>query len=237
MTDAATEHCPYCRQDRNVTEIAQDSYSDHSDPHYSYSNIAHLYKCLTCRDYFMKAGHSNEHDVEHETLPDGSWEAHYPYHYKSFPPEAKRQYPKWERRLYTAHNPIHQALKDIYTSLDAGLMQFSAMGIRSLFEKVAHHTGVAKEKNFAQILTELEDEKLISDSDKTALEVLVEGGHAAMHRGWSPDVADIIVLLDIFEDFIYSTFFKVEDEEDKAERRAALKKKIPPDARKFGKKK
>lgn len=180
----------------------------------------------------MRTGHSNEHDEEHENLPDGNWAVCHPYRYTSFPPEAKRPYPSWERRLYRANNPIHQALFDIYKSLDAELMQFSAMGIRSLFEKVAQETGVAKDKNFGQILEELESSGKLSIEDKAALEVLVEGGHAAMHRDWSPDIDDIIILLDIFEDFIYSTFFKAEDDAVRAKKHAALKGKIPPDMRK-----
>ena len=237
MTDTVTEHCPYCRQDRTVSEIATDSYTDHSDPHYSYSNIAHLYKCNTCRDYFMKAGHSNEHDVEYETLPDGTWTSEHPYRYTSFPPEAKRPYPSWSSRLETVHYDLHQALIDIYKALDADLMQFAAMGIRSMFEKIAHESGIAKDKNFTQILTELESNGRISPSERKALEALVEGGHAAMHRHWSPETEDVIVLLDIFEDFIHSTFFKAEDDAERSKQHAELRKKIPPDLRKLKKKK
>lgn len=222
------EHCPYCRQERHVIEIAEDSYSDSSDPEYSFTNEAHFLKCNTCRGYYLKVGHSNEHDFDHDVLPDGSWETIYPFRYSFVPGEALRPYPAWIERLRVEERIFHEDLLDIYKALDAELFRLAAMGIRSLFEKVAHQIGISKEKNFKQILSELQKKDIITAEDKSALEVLVEGGHAATHRDWSPDISDLVVLLDIFEEFIYSSFFKDADNAEKLSQRKALKAKLPP---------
>lgn len=232
MTEPLLEHCPHCRQDRNVKEIARDSFVDTSDPNYFYSNQAHFFQCQTCRDYFLKVGHSNEHDEEYETLPSGDWIKTHPFNYHSLPPQAYRDYPSWLNRLESSKRwEIHEFLKEVYKAFDHELYKFSAMGVRALFEKISHDLGVSNTLPFVKILQELEERNLIAKESKDALEVLVEGGHAAVHRSWSPSREDLIVILDILEDFIYESFFKGEDIVKKMERRAALKKRLPPDTR------
>lgn len=233
--DLKVEHCPKCRQERSVREIAKDRYSDHSDPEYSHSNSAYFLQCETCHSYYVKLGHSNEHDVDHIWVSETGWELYCPERFTYLPAFAKRPFPNWFDRLKTEHHEVVSLLVDIYKASDNDLNQLAAMACRTLFEKLAAILKVGDALRFNEKLDKLRDDGHISTDHRDILEILVEGGHAAVHRDWSPEDDELVVILDILEEFIYTMLFKPSDDAKKKAQRDALLKALPPDTRKMKK--
>lgn len=94
------------------------------------------------------------------------------------------------------------------------------MGIRAVVERMMvdrcgdNHTFDANMKAFFEA-------GYVAPLEQTSFrDVLIEAGHAAMHRGWSPTASQINALLDSVERLIDAVYFE-------ANRSAGIRKGIP----------
>lgn len=142
-----------------------------------------------------------------------------------FPPAIFRRSPEWFDDLWltltnTDDEFVEKLLKEIYVALQNDLPSLATMGVRALLERIMVSRAGDK-GSFADNIAEFERLGHVSKLQRERLEAILEAGHAAMHRAYSPKVKDVVTLLDITEHIVESVFLhqaKVEE----------LKKEVPP---------
>ncbi len=141
-----------------------------------------------------------------------------------FPPAIFRREPHWFADLWLVLSSVEdefvvQLLKEIYIALQNNLPSLAAMGVRSLLETIM----ISKTQDQGSFKSNIEAfEKLgyVSRVQRKRLETILEAGHAAIHRGFTPTTQDVVTLLDIAEHIIETVYLHVEKVEK-------LKSRIP----------
>lgn len=99
-------------------------------------------------------------------------------------------------------------IDEIYLALGHQSYRLAAMGIRALAERVMIDQ-VGDKGNFAKnIEAFFEAGHVAPRLQKAFEETLIEAGHAAMHRGFDPDIDTIETLMDIIEPLIDDIYYK-----------------------------
>lgn len=140
-----------------------------------------------------------------------------------FPPAIFRRKPEWFSDLWlelkVEDDFVEAILKEIYVALQNNLPSLATMGVRALLEKIMV-SRAGDQGTFRKNLAEFEKLGYVSKLQRERLETILDIGHAAIHRAYTPDVKEVITLLDITEHIVESVFLhqaKIEE----------LKKKIP----------
>jgi hypothetical protein len=95
------------------------------------------------------------------------------------------------------------------------------MGMRAVFERACDLFDIRPDKSFAKKLDQLHNDGHITGVDKEILEILTDAGSAAAHRGWEPDLQQLITLASFMDQFVRTNFILKKEAEK-------LKKSIPP---------
>jgi hypothetical protein len=132
---------------------------------------------------------------------DGSKEFEY------YPPPVSRKRPKWllSMIMNRKYAYIGALLGEIYEAAYGGQNRLAAMGIRALLENLMIST-VGDHGRFDKNLDAFEAGGIISKIQKDTLASILEAGHGAMHRAFSPESNDIILALDIVEGVLAPLF-------------------------------
>lgn len=195
MKERILAHCNKCLGDRNHQILCTDckEWSDDDSPAHGAITWT-LIKCLGCDDVRLMQRHWFSEEMDF----DGT-----PITYTSlFPPTQVRKKPEWAF-LYltksTDKNEIRDLLDEIYLTFAAGALRLTVMGIRALVEKIMIEK-VGDKNNFVQNTKAFFEAGYVAKIQQPLFEkVLIEAGHAAMHRVWQPNAEDIATLLDILE--------------------------------------
>jgi hypothetical protein len=114
-------------------------------------------------------------------------------------PAPARNNPNWSK---LADAPLIKLLHSVYTALDHDLRVLAAIGMRGVFERACELRGVDPNMGFVKKLDWLCTNGFIGAPDRENLEVLIEAGNAAAHRGWEPDVGQLHTLTSIMDHFV-----------------------------------
>lgn len=189
-------HCNECSGERNheVLHIEKSSWTD-EDSDVSGGDKYELIRCLGCEAVRLK--HTNWFSED-----DGVTVRYYP-------PAIFRRQPDWFGELWlelgSDDDFVEKLLKEIYVALQNNLPSLAAMGVRALLEKVMiSKTG--DNGSFAANMAEFETLGFVSRVQRERLEVILEVGHAAIHRIFTPKTAEVITLIEIAEHVIESVY-------------------------------
>ncbi len=119
-----------------------------------------------------------------------------------YPPPIARLKPKWFNDL---PDDLQKLLSEIYRSLDADTRALPMMGARSVLDRVIIDT-IGDVGSFEQKLKKLEEGRHISAKGREVLEVALDAGNAAAHRGYAPTVKNVHSVMDIVENLVHSTY-------------------------------
>jgi hypothetical protein len=140
-------------------------------------------------------------------------EAHY------YPPEISRSKPSWWEDESIPQSQQY-LLTEIYEALHNSSLRLAVMGIRSLIESVMVEK-VGDNGTFGNNLAEFSTRGWLSEKQKETLEKIIDVGHAATHRDFSPSREDLGILMDIAEALVVGVYVH-------PLRGANLGRKIPP---------
>jgi hypothetical protein len=132
-----------------------------------------------------------------------------------FPPPVSRNKPRWAERLPEDEQSL---LAEIYAALAADSRRLALMGERTLMDMFILRK-IGDEGTFVEKLNKLQSEGLISPTNREVIEVALEAGHAAVHRGYVPESEQLSSVMDIVESVLHSDLLTVEANE--------LRKAIP----------
>lgn len=187
--------CPKCDDDRRAAVVGYHEEEGKFDLGYGEEWARSEYrilKCLGCEEvYFQKHSlcsleysHTIEGDVE--LLPTISY----------WPRHAKRGRPRW--RYDAIPEGLNSLLYEVYSAVDADALRLAVMGIRAAIEQLMVER-VGDQGTFKSNLVEFQNKGYLSIRQRNDLDAVLEAGHAAIHRGWSPSQEDVNTLLDITE--------------------------------------
>jgi hypothetical protein len=206
---AIKEHCNTCLGWKNHSVVHQEvsNWTDVIDELDGVSiNGGHrwtLYKCLGCDDIRLKHTHwfSEDYDENGQPTIYAEW----------FPPSITRQKPKWMQSFFPFNANLIELrgmLIEIYGSLAIGAHRLATMGIRALAERVMIEI-VGDKGTFQLTVREFLEKGYVAAVQRPMFEsTLIEAGHAATHRGFSPSAADVNTLLDIIESITNTIYYQ-----------------------------
>jgi Domain of unknown function (DUF4145) len=119
-----------------------------------------------------------------------------------FPPPVSRRMPKW---LDEIPYEMQTLLNEIYNSLDANTRALPLMGARAILDMVM----VDKAGDFGSFganLRQLETQGFISKKNREVLDAALDAGNAAAHRGYAPNLPDVLAVMDIVENLLQTTY-------------------------------
>ena len=157
-----------------------------------------LLKCAGCDEIKLRKTSLDSEDLDLflEVLPEITY----------YPPSTIRPPPSWFSSLMldllTGDVTVeYDLLVEIYAALHNNAVALAAMGIRALLEAVMI-SKVGDNRSFGANLTAMQSKGLISKLDLEHLSHVLEVGHAAIHRGHLPKIADVVSALDISETLV-----------------------------------
>ncbi len=128
---------------------------------------------------------------------------------EQWPPKVSRRQPKWMFELFLSdnlNNPFkHEFIREIYSSLKAGNLRLTVLGVRALFEQVMLEH-IDDKGTFAKNIEQFEASGFISHIQREAILPVIEAGHASMHRGFKATEQQVEAILDVTENVIESIY-------------------------------
>lgn len=199
MTQA---HCNNCGRSTNHDLIAAESRDelvgdeDDEDP-LVWSETYEMLKCRGCDNVTFRRVTRNGLQNREEVV--------------YYPPAVARRVPEWlqyeglDALPELVPSPIRSLMHEVYTAAQNNSRELAAMGIRAVLERVMLDK-VGDQGNFKTTLLEFHRAGYLSNRNADTLETVLEAGHAATHRGWTPTAGDFATLLDITENIIDTVY-------------------------------
>ncbi len=219
--DVEKSHCNTCQRETNQDVLHEEAVEweyPSDDEHYPPDQGTDIYQMLKCRgcgtiSFKNETWIRGNYDEKGNSVP-------YSYYY---PPAIYRPEPKWlnelDSYLEEEQKFVHDLMKEIYSSLHNDSRRLATMGIRALIEHIMIKE-VGDQGSFVKNLDAFGAHGLISLSQEDILKTVLEAGHAAIHRSYSPTTEDLHTCMDIAESIVESIYIHPR----KAE---SLKKGIP----------
>lgn len=201
MTESKKAHCNKCARETNheILHLVKTRWESDPEEHYgntvsggdAYSTL----RCMGCED--IKLEHLNWFsEADEPTIV-------------YFPPSTFRRKPEWFDELVLmlpdGEKFVETLMEEIYVALQNGLPNLSAMGVRSLLEKVMV-AKVGDNQTFKKNLDRFQDDGHVTPRQRERMEAILEVGHAAIHRDFKPSTFDLSTLMDITEHILESLY-------------------------------
>ena len=209
-------HCNSCGENRNH-EILHSVGTTWENAEFGLCGVKiyQTLKCCGCEDIKLR----------YRSFTDDDDESAYVLY---FPPKISRRAPNWfcnlRLNLKADDAFVEVLLNEIYVAFQNNLSSLSTMGIRALLEKIMI-SKVEDKGTFKEKTEKFEKLGYVSTLQRERLDTILEAGHAAMHREYTPDMEAMSIILDITEHIVETVFLH----EAKV---AHLKTKIPAKKRK-----
>ncbi|MER8762637.1 MULTISPECIES: DUF4145 domain-containing protein [unclassified Mesorhizobium] len=226
--------CSNCRGDRNCDVAGYHSErGEDGGGNYQWHTGWYLLVCCGCEHVFAQSISTDSESYYYDYNSQGEQEAVHEETIRTWPAKFKRERPEWfiVNGIATDIEGVvllDQSLSELYGALDHDLKMLAAIGVRTSFDIAAEILGIDAGLPFQQKLDNMVTRKLIKDSEREHLDVLIDAGSASAHRGWRPSVDDLDVLMDTLEGFIYDSFVVPTRKKAAAAKIARMKAKVPP---------
>jgi Domain of unknown function (DUF4145) len=142
---------------------------------------------------------------------------------RQYPPKLNRRPPRWTLAtewVFLFDDPVRTLYEEVNRAVAADCPRLTAMGVRALIEAVMVEK-VSDRGSFSRNLDALLGDGHISRNQRAHLAQLIDGGSAAIHRGYKPSMEEVHALLDIAENVIEALYVM-------PHRAKSLEGKIPP---------
>lgn len=211
MPDSAPEtikaHCPNCGPERNAYLRGKHVvHSSETNSPISSSDTGMILECCGCGKVFFRRDFwfSEWEDIVDNPYTglemQGGVETTY------WPAAVQRKPPEWIDKIARSDKTLRRLLLEMYTALNSDLRVLAAIGARTAFDRSSELLQVEPTLPFGKKLDELVAIGKIGKDERATLEVLVDAGSAAAHRGWAPKAKELKTMMVIVEAFLYRTF-------------------------------
>jgi hypothetical protein len=118
--------------------------------------------------------------------------------------DSARRKPDWFDKLPASQKPL---MDEIYAGLLQGLRALPCMGVRAVIDVLCVEL-LGSDDSFKEKTKKLLAAGHILQADKTALDAVIEAGHASAHRGHFPNGDDLTAILDIAEQLLHRHYIQ-----------------------------
>jgi hypothetical protein len=186
-------HCNHCLHRTKHSVIAEhenvvtgEPCSEYGEPwwHTAYT----LFICCGCESVTLR-----------RQMMCSEWESDEP-EIEFYPPQVSRQLPKWHDELPSEMDDL---LIEIYTALHSNSRRLALMGARTVIDMFVLDK-IGDVGTFTQKLKALVDGGYLGNQQKDILNVALEAGNAAAHRGYKPSSEVLIHVTDVVESLLQS---------------------------------
>jgi hypothetical protein len=217
-------HCNQCLRDTNhgVLYSRAEKWAEEFEDGFAIDG-SDTYSLVLCRG-------CDSIRMVHEHWFSEDWDDEGPVQYRSYyPPNVIRSAPEWlAEGLPAKSRELRELIGEIYKAVAVSAFRIAAMGIRALVERVMIDK-VDDQGSFEKNIPKFFEAGFVAGhQQKMFRDILIEAGHAAMHRPWEPSSEDINTLLDIVEAMIKAIYVV-------PAKAGKVAKSIPPRAPKGGK--
>jgi len=200
--------CPQCKKDTRVSTLFE-RIDRWDDGLYINGVIEHYaFQCNGCEAVFLARSTSNSEDYIEAVDPHTGEPVTEYVDSKSFLPAVPNTpTPSWAGfRLALHDETLHHLLSSVYKAMNNEMPVLAAIGMRTSFDRISELLEVDSELSFAKKLDALRKQGHISEVQKEFLEMLVDAGSAAAHRGWKPEPQHLETMLEVLEALIRDHF-------------------------------
>ena len=198
-------HCPKCGSQR-ADVVAQHEDKIRSEE-FDADTLCSILECRGCGNYYFKSAHTNsEETISGYDQRTGEEFHEYIETVKYWPPAAERRRPDWAFKIKFTDHVLGSLFDDVYTALSNNLGVLAAIGMRTVFDRASELLGIDTNKSFRQKLDALRDNDHVTEKEAAVLEVLIDAGSAAAHRGWRPKPIQLDGMMTILESFLHRAF-------------------------------
>ena len=117
-----------------------------------------------------------------------------------YPPQVSRQAPKWKEEL---PQDIRDLMTEVYTALHSDSRRLALMGARTLIDMFVLDK-IGDVGTFQEKIKALIDNGYLGSQQVKILNVALEAGNAAAHRGYQPSPEDLNHVIDVVESLLQS---------------------------------
>jgi len=115
---------------------------------------------------------------------------------RCYPPRASRKLPIWLDAVDDTE--IQDLFREVYAALHADSRRLATMGCRAILDRALQNQ-VGDAGTFQNMLDELDRQRLVSRPDLETLRAVFDAGSAAAHRGHSPSIEDLDIVVSTVE--------------------------------------
>ena len=198
------EYCQRCLDYTNHDIIGRDHRTEIDEVVKAPQHFIHeMLRCRGCETVIMRVTrHLEWENFEPDTFYfcEGIYSKEY---LPPLPPHRHRRQPEW-----WSSNEIPLALtslmNEIYSAYRCNLFRLAAMAIRAALENIMKEK--IGDRPFKSLIDEFQKAGYLSTRQSLNLDIIIEAGHATIHRGWVPTKEDVDTLLDITESLIETVY-------------------------------
>lgn len=185
----ARSHCNQCARETKHHVVAvreqQDSETIENDFVIDWINTYSLLECCGCEEISVRRTSWFSEAPDFESV-------------EYFPTRVSRRQPPW---LEDTPKETAELMRGIYSALQGDQRRLALMGARTVIDGLLSRQ-VGGSGTFAERLDALEDKGFLSKIHRQALEAALNAGHAAAHRAYKPDTANLNLVMDIVENVL-----------------------------------
>ncbi len=204
-TKSIKSNCNNCGGDRTQL-IRGQYYKTENDKEYpiSWSNEFFILECAGCGDFSIRKEYwFSEWDSIGSNPLTGEMEMQPGIKVTLWPPPTSRTRPDWLAEI--EDEVLENIFTEVYDALDQGLALLATMGIRAALDR-SMEINVGDVGGFKQKLDKLLSNDVIGKGEYGVLEIMIDAGHAASHRGHAPERKQLNTIIDTVENFIHREF-------------------------------
>lgn len=209
--DTLKAHCPECDGERTCDVHGAAKTSDNWTSEDGYNSMQWgadhtLLQCRGCETVFYHQSAWDSENIDHWYNADGTTGTAYVRTITTYPKPTSKTKPPWFPAIEKADWQLGRILDEAYLAYDANLLILATVGIRTAIDRATELLGIDPAKSFQEKLTDLHTGGWIGETEKQVLEVVIDAGSAAAHRGWSPEAHEASQLITVMEVFLQKAF-------------------------------
>ena len=199
-------HCPTCDTMTNCdihAKIIKNWVHDEDGHHVCGKENYKLLQCRGCETVFFHHLSTNSEDINNRYINEKEYISELNETIITFPkPEKDDIRPFWFGQLYYKDTQLHTIMDEMYTAYTHKSFILASIALRTTFDRVIDILNIDPALSFKEKLDELVKTNMVLEKEKDNLDIIVEAGNAAAHRGWSPTEKIFKSLLTVTENFV-----------------------------------
>lgn len=208
--------CPTCNDERSCQRHGTVSkswvWSDQGGRFSIDGGTEHsLLECRGCETVFYLLDSWNSENIDYFEGPNGERYSEAERDRRTYPSPSSQARPNWLEAVAKIDEQLHAILLETYTAHENQAYILTAVGLRTAFDRATQVIGIDPAIPFGSKLNELRIGGWIGATEQDILDVIVNAGSAAAHRGWSPGKEDSRKLITAVEAFLHRAFIVGQD--------------------------